>query len=105
MKILAGKNAEGLRLDEKVEIRDVKVVYIEEIVDDNRGINTQVDDDVKDVLLKCVEYFGKKCETTPRRYKIQGLEESLEIACALMFNMGDMPNLLQDPKNPKVTKY
>ncbi|KAG6450159.1 fatty-acid amide hydrolase 2-A [Manduca sexta] len=101
MKIMAADNRTALRLDEPVDINKVKVHYMTEATKSLALIS--VEPRVRDSILNAAKYL-QHCGATLSEEKFKDLEDSVEISVSVFFSMKDIPNMLQDPANPKRDK-
>ncbi|CAB3239586.1 unnamed protein product [Arctia plantaginis] len=102
MDIMAGDNKSLLRLDQPVDMKKVKVLYMHEATDSIALL--RVDKCINDAIKSAVKYLEKECGCTVSEEKFKDLEDSVEISISVFFSMKDIPNLLQDPANPKRDK-
>ncbi|XP_053603747.1 fatty-acid amide hydrolase 2-A-like isoform X2 [Plodia interpunctella] len=102
MNIMAGENRHKLNLDEPVRIEDIRVHYMTDAGESIALLN--VDDSIRHGILNAVKYLEKECGSKICEEKFKDLEDSVEISVSVFFAMKDIPNMLQDPTNPKVDK-
>lgn len=64
-----------------------------------------VQNDIKEGIKKCVDHLKQNCKSKVIVYSFDDLCESGEMCAAQMLriNMTGSPNLLEDPKDPKVS--
>ncbi|XP_012552755.2 fatty-acid amide hydrolase 2-A isoform X2 [Bombyx mori] len=101
LNVMAGENRHVLNLDEPVNIEDIEVFYMTEAMDSIALI--KVDKCIQDAVLEAVQYLSR-CGATVSEEKFKGLEDSVEISISVFFSMKDIPNMLQDPADPKREK-
>lgn len=119
MKVLSGPNASKLKLDEKVDLNKLNVFFMENL--DSSICLPVVDAEIKKSIQKAVTHFRENTKAKITKVfffqvmldlllrvflfqvNFQELHDALEI-CTPVFtdDLKDMPNLLKDPKNPKV---
>ncbi|XP_048513615.1 fatty-acid amide hydrolase 2-B-like isoform X2 [Athalia rosae] len=98
VKVMANRNTAALRLDEPVDVKSLKIRYME-AVEESFGL-ISVSEDIKRVIrdgARYLEGIGADVE----RVMIPELTDSLDIGMALFFGMKEMPQLLLDPEDPK----
>ncbi|KAJ8733092.1 hypothetical protein PYW08_001390 [Mythimna loreyi] len=101
MNIMAGPDNK-LNLDEPVDMKTVKVHYMFEATDSVALL--KVDSCITDAIRNAVKYLEMECGCSVSAEKFKDLEDSVEISVSVFFSMKDIPNLLQDPANPKRDK-
>ncbi|XP_035438635.2 fatty-acid amide hydrolase 2-B isoform X1 [Spodoptera frugiperda] len=101
MSVMAGPH-NTLNLDKPVDMREVKVHYMLEAT--NALALLRVDRCIRDAVRNAVAYLEKECGSTVCQEKFKDLEDSVEISVSVFFAMKDIPNLMQDPANPKRDK-
>ncbi|XP_068631126.1 fatty-acid amide hydrolase 2-A-like [Battus philenor] len=100
--VMAGDKAHLLKLDEPVDISKIRVHYMTEA--SNSLAFIPVERDIKDAIVDAARYLQRDCGATISEKKFKALEDSVEMSISVFFSMKDMPNLLQDPANPKRDK-
>ncbi|XP_026737564.1 fatty-acid amide hydrolase 2-A-like isoform X1 [Trichoplusia ni] len=102
MNIMAGDNKGLLNLDEPVDLKKIKVHYMYKAADSIALL--KVENCITEAIRKAVKYLETECGSTVSEEKFKDLEDSVEISVSAFFSMKDIPNLLQDPANPKRDK-
>ncbi|CAG5041222.1 unnamed protein product [Parnassius apollo] len=102
MNVMAGEKRHLLNLDQPVDISKIKVFYMTEA--SKSWALIPVEQCIRDAILNCVHYLHKECGAQLSEKKFKDLEDSVEMSISLFFSMKDIPNLLQDPANPKRDK-
>ncbi|XP_059047764.1 fatty-acid amide hydrolase 2-A-like [Achroia grisella] len=102
MKIMAGENRQKLQLDRPVDMKDITVFYMTEAT--NSPALLPVDDSIRDTIISAVRYLETGCGCKVSEKKFKELENSVEISASVFFSMKDIPNMLQDPADPKRDK-
>lgn len=102
MNIMAGDKKHLLNLDEPVNMGKLQVFYMHEATDSVALLN--VDKCITNAINNAVKYLERECGCTVSEEKFKELEDSVEISISVFFSMKDIPNLLQDPVNPKRDK-
>ncbi|XP_026321849.1 fatty-acid amide hydrolase 2-A-like isoform X2 [Hyposmocoma kahamanoa] len=100
MNIMAGRNKHMLRLDEPVDMSKLKIYYMTEAGSSLALI--RVHQSIKDMIINAANYLVKECSSQLCQEKFSELIDSVEISISVFFSMKDIPNMLQDPANPKV---
>lgn len=61
--------------------------------------------EIKEAIIKCAEHLKENCKARLIKYNYDDLRESPEMCVAYMLRIGleGCPNLLEDPKDPKVS--
>lgn len=64
-----------------------------------------VHDEIKEVIRKCANHLKNCCNSRLINYSYEDLRESAEMSVAqlLRVNLEGIPNLLEDPNDPKVS--
>ncbi|XP_049869842.1 fatty-acid amide hydrolase 2-B-like [Pectinophora gossypiella] len=102
MDIMAGDKKDKFKLDQPVDLRKLKVHYMTEA-----GISLaliRVHRSISDMIINAAKYLERECGSTISNEKFKDLEDSVEISVSVFFSMKDIPNMLQDPANPKRDK-
>ncbi|XP_052753513.1 fatty-acid amide hydrolase 2-A-like isoform X2 [Galleria mellonella] len=102
MNIMAGENRHKLQLDKPVNMKDLRVYYMTEAA--NSPALLDVHDCIRDKIKSAAQYLEKECGSKICEEKFKELENSVEISISVFFSMKDIPNMLQDPANPKRDK-
>lgn len=77
LKVIAGKNAVKLNLDEEVDIKSIKVYY--QISDGGGALISPVDDDITEAMHKAVDHFNVISNQQPKRKQFKLLKKSASI--------------------------
>ncbi|CAH2070822.1 unnamed protein product, partial [Iphiclides podalirius] len=102
MKVMAGDKSHLLNLDEPVDLSKIRVHYMTEA---SRSLAmSSVEGGIKEAILAAVSYLRDQCGAQIVERKFKELEDSVEMSISVFFSMKDIPNLLQDPANPKRDK-
>ncbi|CAB3366495.1 Hypothetical predicted protein [Cloeon dipterum] len=99
VKVLSGENAAKLRLDEKVDISKLRIYYMEDA-----GFSMAVlpvDKSIKKCIRHSAEALRKEHNAYVEKAKLKEFGQSLEISSAVFFGMDGIPDLLNNPYNPK----
>ncbi|XP_047116044.1 fatty-acid amide hydrolase 2-like [Schistocerca piceifrons] len=99
LKVMAGEKASGLRLDEEVNMKDLRVIYMEEA--GFSFVILHLDNEIRKVLQKAVNFLHKKFDIPVQKGNIEEMSDSVEMSAAVFFGMPGIPNLLQKEDNPK----
>ncbi|XP_073943358.1 fatty-acid amide hydrolase 2-A-like isoform X1 [Choristoneura fumiferana] len=99
LNVMAGKNRHKLRLDEPVDLSQIKVFQMTEATQSIALLN--VHKSIKDAIRNAARYLSKECGATISHEKFAELRDSVELSISVFFSMKDIPNMLQDPTNPK----
>ncbi|XP_013184522.1 fatty-acid amide hydrolase 2-A [Amyelois transitella] len=102
MDIMAGDNKHKMKLHEPVRMQDIRVHYMTEATKSLALIN--VDKNIQERIVNAAKYLKNECGAKICEEKFNELEDSVEISVSVFFTMKDIPNMLQDPTNPKVDK-
>ncbi|XP_046739207.1 fatty-acid amide hydrolase 2 [Diprion similis] len=98
-RVLADRNyIAALRLDAPVDVKSVKVRYMEE-VEASFGLES-VHEDIKRTIRQAAEHLGV-AGADVQKVNIGQLKDSLELSLALLFGMQEMPQFLLNPDDPK----
>ncbi|KAL4721677.1 hypothetical protein ACJJTC_006774 [Scirpophaga incertulas] len=103
VEVMAGEDKAKLRLDEPVDLSKLRVFYMTEAGKSPAFLS--VDKSIKQQIIRATEYLKNECGSTICEEKFTELEDSVEISVSVFFSMKDIPNLLQDPDNPKVSLF
>lgn len=62
--------------------------------------------EIKEAIMRCAEHLKENCKARLIKYNYDDLRESPEMCVAHMLRIGleGCPNLLEDPKDPKVSE-
>ncbi|XP_061710619.1 fatty-acid amide hydrolase 2-A-like [Cydia pomonella] len=98
LNIMAGDNRSKFRLDEPVDLSKLKVLYMTEATDaiPLMPVHSGIKQAVR-AAARCLAEGG----ATLSQEKFEELENSVELSISVFFSMKDIPNMLQDPTNPK----
>ncbi|KAJ0178610.1 hypothetical protein K1T71_005385 [Dendrolimus kikuchii] len=102
MNIMLDDKKDLLNLDTPVDMKDVKVHYMTEATTSIALID--VHEAIKDKITDAAKYLHKECGATISQEKFLDLEDSVEISISVFFSLRDIPNMLQDPSDPKREK-
>ncbi|XP_015518190.2 fatty-acid amide hydrolase 2 [Neodiprion pinetum] len=99
VRVMADRNCTAaLRLDSPVDVKSVKVRYMEE-VEASFGL-VPVHEDVKRTIKQAAEYL-RVAGADVEKVNIGQLKDSLELGLVLFFGMHKMPQILLNPDDPK----
>ncbi|CAK1546315.1 unnamed protein product [Leptosia nina] len=101
MSIMGGENCRKLRLDQPVDISKLRVFYATEATHSCALID--VEPCLKETVRSAAEYL-QQCGAELCYDNFEDLEDSVEMSVSVFFSMKDIPNMLQDPANPKQDK-
>ncbi|XP_076386772.1 fatty-acid amide hydrolase 2 isoform X2 [Megachile rotundata] len=82
LKVLANKNVDMLRLDEKVDMSKIKVYYMDG--DGGQFFTSAVDPEIKEAMKKVVHYFEKAHKIKATKLNIRKLKKSIALWMANM---------------------
>ncbi|XP_029033097.1 fatty-acid amide hydrolase 2 [Osmia bicornis bicornis] len=82
LKVLAHKNIDMLRLDEKVDMSKIKLYYMED--DGGQFLVSSVDPEIKEAMGKVVHYFEKAHKIKATKLNIRKLKKSIALWMANM---------------------
>ncbi|XP_012235122.1 fatty-acid amide hydrolase 2 isoform X2 [Linepithema humile] len=82
LKILADKNADLLKLDQKVDISQIKIFYMED--DGGQYLISPVDPEIKDAMRRIVNYFEKAHKIKATKVNVKKLKKSMALWLANM---------------------
>lgn len=91
----------NLNLDEEVDINSMKVYYMFEF--EKESLMPPVQDDIKKAIKRCADHLKQNFKAKVTAYTFDDLRESCEIGIAHLLRIKDVPNLLQDANDPKVS--
>lgn len=86
VKALLGNNADKLKLDEPVNINNIKVYYI---IDPKDILCSPITEDLRYIHLRAVEYLADLCTEKPKEVSFDGLRNSVKL---WKFCMSKEPN-------------
>ncbi|KRT78221.1 amidase [Oryctes borbonicus] len=89
-----------LNLDEKVEINNLKIFWMDDA--EKSIVLNGVDEDIKTALNKSLAHL-KGCGCSIEDYKFN-MKNTCEMSATLLYNMEDIPNVLRDPSSGKDVK-
>uniref|UniRef100_A0A1B6C6F5 Amidase domain-containing protein n=1 Tax=Clastoptera arizonana TaxID=38151 RepID=A0A1B6C6F5_9HEMI len=99
LNIMSGSESKKLNLDKKVNVKSLKILYIEEL-ENSFGL-IPVENDIKDAIKKAINHFNAiGCDI--KKADFEELSESPEISTSVLFNLKGLPdvfNEIDDPKN------
>lgn len=97
LKVLAGDRAAELRLDEKVELKSVRVYYIE--TEPSGSVPDPVCAEVRECMTRAVHHLrGQGLDVQP--LKLPGLEDAFAAGCLIMLQMRRVHTVHYDPERP-----
>ncbi|XP_075220056.1 fatty-acid amide hydrolase 2-like isoform X2 [Lycorma delicatula] len=104
LKTIAGKNAEALKLDEKVNLKNLKIYYMYEA--GPSLVTIPVDQEIKKTIHKAVEHFKTTHGCPAKNVKIEEMIDSVEISTTVFFGMEGIPQVMSmsNPDDPKKRK-
>lgn len=88
-----------------MDLSTLKVFYLYEF--EKESYLPPVQAEIKEAVRKCAFHLKENCNSKVKKYIYDDdLSESAEmcIASLLRINLDGIPNLLEDPSNPKVRK-
>ncbi|XP_032512780.2 fatty-acid amide hydrolase 2-A-like isoform X1 [Danaus plexippus] len=101
MKVLAGDRAHELDLDTPVALHELKVYFMTEA---SRSVAfSPVELSIQRAILAAVQHLQSRGATVCED-KFNDFEDAVEMSASVFFSMKDIPNMLQDPANPKREK-
>ncbi|CAH2105921.1 unnamed protein product [Euphydryas editha] len=98
LKVMAGDNANMLELDKPVQIDQLKVFYMCEAT--SSAALLRVPAAVQEAVTRAAHFLRDRGAALQHE-KFTELEDSVEMSISVFFSMKDIPNMLQDPWNPK----
>ncbi|XP_013142005.1 PREDICTED: fatty-acid amide hydrolase 2-like [Papilio polytes] len=99
MKVMAGERRAQLRLDRPVDLSRLRVHYMTEASSSLALL--PVHPDIREAVLSAANHLHQHCGAALCEKKFEALKDSVEMSISVFFSMKDIPNLLQDPANPK----
>ncbi|KAL1115912.1 hypothetical protein AAG570_006201 [Ranatra chinensis] len=99
LKAVAPKATQILKLDQPVDIRKIRVFFMEE---DDGPMTHRVDEEIKISIRKAVEHLSKVCEVQPQEIKFREFHDTLEAVFTLMLRMKSPTNIFQKSSDPEV---
>lgn len=82
LKILANKNVDLLKLDQKVDISQIKIYYMED--DGGQYLISPVDPEIKDAIRRILKYFEKAHKIKATKLSIKKLKKGIALWMANM---------------------
>ncbi|GAB1868875.1 Fatty-acid amide hydrolase 2 [Camponotus japonicus] len=82
LKILANKNVDLLKLDQKVDISQIKIYYMED--DGGQYLISPVDPEIKDAMRRILKYFEKAHKIKATKLSIKKLKKGIALWMANM---------------------
>ncbi|XP_026496181.1 fatty-acid amide hydrolase 2-A-like [Vanessa tameamea] len=101
LKIMAGDNAHLLNLDKPVHLDQLKVFHMCEAT--SSAALLRVPRAVQSAVTRAAHHLQRRGAALAHE-KFTELEDSVEMSVSVFFSMKDIPNMLQDPANPKHDK-
>ncbi|XP_023940660.2 fatty-acid amide hydrolase 2-A isoform X2 [Bicyclus anynana] len=102
LSVMAGQQAHRLELQRPVAVDRLRIYHMTEATKSIALLS--VHPAIQQAVLKATDYLHNKCGATLCAEKFKELEESVEMSVSVFFAMKDIPNMLQDPLNPKHEK-
>lgn len=100
MKVLTGDLCKELRLDQPVDVKNIKIMYVK---DSSTSITMlPVQKDITQGVIDAVKYL-KDLGCQVKETNFEDLPEAFTMAFALFADVKGLPNLLEDPSNTKVS--
>lgn len=62
----------------------------------------RVDGEIRELVRQCVEHLKDNCKVSVCNYTFPELGESIEMGATWTLEHSDLPDLLQNPSDPKV---
>ncbi|GJQ74757.1 hypothetical protein Trydic_g21604 [Trypoxylus dichotomus] len=94
LKIISGPNAHLLKLDEEVNLRKIRVFYMEHTGND--CCLPKVQKEIRTAIKVAAAYLSRECHCHVSNRKFKELSDSVEIASTSFLNLKTMPNPLDD---------
>ncbi|XP_047510448.1 fatty-acid amide hydrolase 2-A-like [Pieris napi] len=101
MRVMGNGQCEQLSLDEEVDVSKLQVYYMTEA--SSSAAIIPVEAELKQAVTRAALYLQSRGATVSKHY-LEDLEDSVEMSVSVFFSMKDIPNMLQDPVNPKQDK-
>ncbi|XP_017783292.1 PREDICTED: fatty-acid amide hydrolase 2-A-like [Nicrophorus vespilloides] len=99
LKIISGPEGSNLKLDQKVDLTELKVLY------SNSEYNLfgipKVQKEIRDGINEARNFLISNYQMETEEIKIQDLKKGFEISAMMFMSLKGMPKFLQDPQNPK----
>ncbi|XP_059477837.1 fatty-acid amide hydrolase 2-A-like isoform X2 [Neocloeon triangulifer] len=101
LKVMAGGNAPALNLDRKVDLKGMRICYVE----DDGGVFTRtLNPEVKSALRKAVNHLEKSCGVKAEKLCIDELKDIFEIASTILLKMNGVECMFQAEPGSKEWK-
>ncbi|KRT83729.1 amidase [Oryctes borbonicus] len=94
LKIISGPSSALLKLDEKVDLSNVQVFYMEHTGND--FCLPRVQKEIRTAIKVAAAYLSRECHCHVSNRKFQELSDSIEISSANYLNIKQFPSPLQD---------
>jgi len=101
-KIIAGDKAPLLRLDEEVNLKKLRVIYLTELGESMVMIPT--DEEIRKAVEKAASHFKTRHGCHVEKPHIEELNDVMEISSSVFFQMEGIPNLMSLSEDPKAKK-
>lgn len=102
VKVLANKNSDKLRLDEEVNIRDMKVYYMED--DGGSSLTNGVSRDIKVAMRKVIQYLESAHGIIGQKVDIKEMKYAYEVSVPFILELNDITSVHTTEKHPKPWK-
>ncbi|CAH2232074.1 fatty-acid amide hydrolase 2-A-like [Pararge aegeria] len=102
LSVMAAQEGYRLELHRPVAVDQLRIYHMTEATKSIALLS--VHPAIKEAVLKATDYLHSKCGATLCDEKFTELEESVEMSVSVFFAMKDIPNMLQDPLDPKHEK-
>lgn len=102
LKVLANKNADKLRLDEKINVRDMKVYYMED--DGGSPLTNGVSREIKAAIQKVIQYLESAHGITAKKVDIKEMRYAYQMSVPLVLQLNDITSVHTPDNHPKPWK-
>ncbi|XP_045765556.1 fatty-acid amide hydrolase 2-A-like [Maniola jurtina] len=102
LSIMAADEAHKLNLHKPVPVNQLRIYHMTEAA--KTAALLGVHPAIQNAVRKATDYLHNKCGAALCDEKFKELEESVEMSVSVFFAMKDIPNMLQDPLDPKHEK-